>query len=1177
MRFSKLYLKAFGPFTERVINFDVPEASLHILYGPNEAGKSSLLRAIRAFLYGIQERTQDNFLYENTALRVGGVITDGAERPLAVMRRKARKLSLRQWNGKVGADCEGEALPDNAIPHLLGDIEEAQFSRLFGIDRDELIRGGQAILEGQGDVGESLFEAGSGLVGLRRLRDTLEAEAGELFAPRASKPLINSTLGEYEDAKRSAKDAAVRTDEWARRDEAYTTVLNALEANKSVISTKRLERERLARILRNLPMVARREECLKELANLSGVPDLALDFAEQRAAAVTGKANAERQRDEAQRKVADLEAQLGGITVPRGYIERGTLIQGVYSRLGTFQQAELEIPRLKVRQRNFLEEANTKFRDLGLAGGLAEAEKFRPKKGDQTKVRELIKEHSDLSGRNAELRRQETDMQADLEEAQHTLSTLIQPQDPGRLDEAVQAASVHADSERRFAELVSDIATRKEDLARKTRGLGDRAAVELRDLRPPSKATLQRLQQEADAILRDRNVVSSQLAQRRADLSARQAEKKKLEAGGTVPSEDELAKARDHRERGWKLVRQGYIERTADPEKLAKEYVPETGLPEAYEQAVHRADAFADGLRLDTERITKHAVTLERAAELSAAIAEDEAKLRDLDARQEKWREEWTGITSSLGVSIATVRELEEWLGERDGIVAGLGELEQRQREAEELQCALSAALEVLATEVSAHGVSVSGSDTFGALLAKARLLLANARRETAGYEDAKKAVDVLRGKLAGQRMRIEGLSAELAMWRSRWNAAVTGIGLAESVETEEAEARLALLEELFNAIDGAHRVEQELSEKQATLDRYSEEVSALAAALGVNRQGKSVGDLVADLFSQHQEAVKKAQRHEQVSKQLEGERQTLETAKDELDRKKKEMADLCGAAGVADVVELPAVEAKARRKREFQSEVSKIEKQLIEYNSTPLDRILEEAAAVDRDTLSVQIPGLEEEINGLESSRDTLAQQVRDAEVALKEVDGNEKAAVAAQRAQELLAKLRNATEDYARLKVSSFVVTRAIEAYRQKHQGPILKRASEYFATLTRGSFKRLEVDFGEDDHQVLVGVRGDGKQVSVEGMSEGTRDQLYLALRLAAIESHLETGSSIPVIVDDILVQFDDVRAKAAFEALGMLATRTQVLLLTHHEHLLPLAEQAVANGALVVHGLEMQIAV
>lgn len=1177
MKFAKLYLKAFGPYTERLIDFDASGGSLHIVYGPNEAGKSSLLRAIRALLYGIPERTQDNFLHDNTTLRVGGLITDGAGRQLAVVRRKARKQPLRQWNGKVGVDCEGGVLPDNAILEFLGGIEEAQFSKLFGIDRNELIQGGRAILEGHGDVGESLFEAGSGLVGLRRLRDALEAEAGELFAQRASKPLINATLGEYHDTKRAAKDAAVRTDEWTRRDEAYAAALNALEANKNALSEKRLERERLARILRNLPMIARREECAKDLADLSEVPDLAPDFAERRVAAVAAKANAERRFGEAQRKVAELEAELEGIKVPAGYVERGALIQGVYIHLGAFQQAELDIPGLEARQRSLLEEANANLLDLGLAVDLAGAEGLRPKKGDLVRVRGLIKEHSDLSGRIAELRRREIDLQAELETAEHALSARTQPQDPGRLDEAIQAASVHADSERRLAELVRDIAMRKEDLERNTRGLGDWTAIELRDLRPPSKATLQRLQQEADAISRERNVVNSQLAQKRADLASLQANRRKLEAGGPVPSEDELAKAREHRDRGWKLVRQGYIERTADPEKLGKGYVPDAGLPEAYEKAVERADAVANGLRLDTQRTTEHALALERIAQLSAAIAEDEAKLKDLGVRQDKWREEWTGVTGSLRVIIATVRELEEWLGERDGIVASLGELKQRQREAEDLQSALSAARERLAAEVGVYGVSISETDKFGALLAKARRHLETARREAVDYEEARRAPEGLRGELAGQRKRIQGLDAELVKWRSRWGAAVTAIGLVGSVEPGEAEARLALLEELFHAIDGAHRAAQELSVKQATVHRYSEEARSLATALGVNGQGKSVGDLVADLFSQHQEAVKKAQRREQVSKQLEDECQALENAKGEVDRKNKELADLCRVAGVVDVVELPAVEDKVRRKRELQSEASQIERQLTAQNSSPLDRILDEATVVDRDTLSVRVPSLEEEIKGLEASQITLAQQVRDAEVALNEVDGSAKAAEAAQRAQELLAKLRNATEDYARLKVSSFVIGRAIEAYRQKHQGPILKRASEYFLTLTRGSFKGLDVDFGEDDRQVLVGVRGDGKQLVVEGMSDGARDQLYLALRLAAIERHLETSPPIPIIVDDILVQFDDDRATAAFEALGMLAARTQVLLLTHHEHLLPLAQQAVTKGVLAVHRLNAPVAV
>ena len=95
MKFSKLYLKAFGPYTERLIDFDSSPGSLHIVYGPNEAGKSSMLRAIRALLYGIEEKTQDNFLHENSTLRVGGVLLAEENRRLAIMRRKGRKSTVR--------------------------------------------------------------------------------------------------------------------------------------------------------------------------------------------------------------------------------------------------------------------------------------------------------------------------------------------------------------------------------------------------------------------------------------------------------------------------------------------------------------------------------------------------------------------------------------------------------------------------------------------------------------------------------------------------------------------------------------------------------------------------------------------------------------------------------------------------------------------------------------------------------------------------------------------------------------------------------------------------------------------------------------------------------------------------------------------------------------------------
>ena len=84
----------------------------------------------------------------------------------------------------------------------------------------------------------------------------------------------------------------------------------------------------------------------------------------------------------------------------------------------------------------------------------------------------------------------------------------------------------------------------------------------------------------------------------------------------------------------------------------------------------------------------------------------------------------------------------------------------------------------------------------------------------------------------------------------------------------------------------------------------------------------------------------------------------------------------------------------------------------------------------------------------------------------------------------------------------------------------------------------------------------------------MSEGTRDQLYLALRLAALELHLARNVALPFVADDLLVNFDDRRAAAALGCLADLSEHTQVLYFTHHRHLLDLAREAVGGDLNVI---------
>ena len=146
------------------------------------------------------------------------------------------------------------------------------------------------------------------------------------------------------------------------------------------------------------------------------------------------------------------------------------------------------------------------------------------------------------------------------------------------------------------------------------------------------------------------------------------------------------------------------------------------------------------------------------------------------------------------------------------------------------------------------------------------------------------------------------------------------------------------------------------------------------------------------------------------------------------------------------------------------------------------------------------------------------------------------------------------------------------AIERYRDKSQGPVLSRASALFQQITGGSFEGVRAEFDGNGNPMLVGVRTRGAEiVAVDGMSDGTADQLYLALRLAGLEEYLAKNEPLPFIVDDILIKFDDTRAAAALQALAELSAKTQVIFFTHHRHLVKLAEDNVAASVLVKHNL------
>jgi uncharacterized protein YhaN len=176
MRLLELHLDRFGCFTDRRIAFR-PDAALTVIYGPNEAGKSTALAALADVLYGIEARSPFDFLHRYPDMRLGATIIGEDGKRFGFRRRKGNQNTL--------LDDADAPLAEDALAGFLGSVDRNLFLDAFGLNRDRLRAGAQRLIDGGGRVGESLLAAAPGLSSLVALRSQLAAEAESCFRPAA--------------------------------------------------------------------------------------------------------------------------------------------------------------------------------------------------------------------------------------------------------------------------------------------------------------------------------------------------------------------------------------------------------------------------------------------------------------------------------------------------------------------------------------------------------------------------------------------------------------------------------------------------------------------------------------------------------------------------------------------------------------------------------------------------------------------------------------------------------------------------------------------------------------------------------------------------------------------------------------------------------------------------------
>ncbi len=1135
MRFRSLSLERFGRFEDVVLTFD-PAAALHVVHGPNEAGKSTALRAITAFLFGIPAQTPDDFRHGYASMRVGAEITARDGRMARFTRRKGK--------GDTLLDPSGTSCPEQQLAALLGGAGLELFQTLFGLDQGSLRRGGKALQMVGGEVGASLFQAGSGVNDIRKLQKELDAKALAAFS-RSPASAFRSAKTEFEAARRACDEGSVQPQAWqalrSRRDEA--------EARLKELGQDRLENDaklrRVGRLLRTVPHLRDLQASHERFAELGPPPALPTDAEAQLQAATQARVRGEIVRESGMAALAKLDSELSELPQAAGLIAHAEAIRALGEKRIRSRAAEVD----RVRQQSEVVQAEGQIvrlaRELSLDGTATAALARVPGQLARKGARGLIADHARLDEKRQESQRRADQAAQDLGAARANLEAVPGGPAPHALADAIEAVRAEGPliAEHERARRAHGKAQERlhEAMARLSPWTGTAEALAATAV--PSPETIGRHSDAAKHAGDTAQARTRELADLTAQARAAAFEMQRLAHGRTMPTQAAIAAVRTERDAAL-----GALRRSIEAGKAS-------GAAEltALAALIQQADALADQRNERTADVTRFEQAEAQHAALQPLIqAADEAAnaaQQQQATTEAAWRAEWHG----LGFEPLLPGEMLAWRRERDEVLARLDAV----RIAEEH--ALTAAGRIAQARSSlldAHA-GLPGDAELPALLAAAAEAY---RTADAAQQRHKAAVDaVARAEALAAPTEPDRIAAEadLRRWQGEWDRCLVELSLVPGTTPGRAAAALDLWAEI-DAL-GAQRAAaaQRIAEMDALVAEFEAEAASLLHDLAPDlpETGAAIAQLAERLAQEEADAVRRTDLLRQKADAAE----TVAQAHREIAAAAAQLARLCADAGLDNPAALPGAIAQAAEHASATVSAARamaLAKQ--QGDGLGLDRLLAEADGAELEALHREKDILDDEQHAIQDQHTVWSATAMTARGELEALERGTDAAHHAQRARDAGAEMCNAAREHLRYKLASLLLTRGIEQFRNREQGPLLEQASRHFATLTGGQYRRLLAEEG-DDGPVFRAVPRIGRDLGVKELSEGTLDQLYFALRIAAVGQYASVTEPLPFIADDLLVNFDEERSGAAIDVLIGLGALAQPILFTHHEHVVALAER------------------
>ncbi|AJR26625.1 AAA family ATPase [Sphingomonadaceae bacterium G21617-S1] len=1139
MRFANLSLERYGHFEDCQLTFRAGPPDLHVIYGPNEAGKTTSMAAVSDLLFGFPARSPYNFIYDYSLLRVGAVLEDDGK-SLALRRKKGTGVTL--------LDADDRPLDEGALLAMLRGQTRETFGLSFSLNQEGLREGGRAMVEARNDLGRALFAAGSGLTGVSDELSKLESEADAIWGPRASaRRSFTLAQRDFETHSRAVRDQSLKPKAWLDAKSAVAAKQEDLTKAQRARDDVLAQLSRIERIRRIAPSIRLRADHLNALEEHAATIAISphREAAAERAIADADAAG--RAKATAEKLLAEAVEKIGVLDTDPLILAEAERIDELVTAAGAASKARNDQVRLEG--------------ELATAAGLVERLREEtetignpPTRIASSRLRELALQHvEDMSARRQideseeDLALRRASVKAEGKEAAGDLSAIIAAVDAAR---ALGAdADLRCVSAQRDAELAAS--SLQQALARLAPWAGD--AQTLFALPNITRAEIE----EARVALGD---IATEIAREieNATRARQEAAKLSLEmeqlSSGTAISAEEIAASRAARNEQWQPLRAHILAAAPLPS-------PEHSVM-AFEATITEADERSDLRFAAADESSRLADMAQRRAKLHLEADQGDARSLAAAKRAEMISTAWQQKLISSGYPAMDPARFLGWLADRDKVEAA----------AQHATLTTDAAKDIIARRGAARAelVKCLGTRegmTVGAELAPVLAVAEQIRSEGEKAAQRKQlekaaAMQIERDAeaLGRRRKRLEDAAATRA---EQWNLLLTEAGL--KLEIAGATATLDALDELRAAIARQSELQARIEGAAQEARDFEKEVTAVADALGI-APTIDVADRL-NLICARLTSARAAGNVAEALKETIASRTaeiSAETAK--IDVAMEALLPLMKETASTALGELSGAIERSRRARALRDAVTELELTITAAgDGKSLAELLDAVGEVDIDSLAAKTQTTTAELAERNEEVAAAAAAHGDARRVFASLETDaDPAADAASNAEQARAELGVLSDQFILKRAQAVTLRWAIEKYRERHQDPMLLRAGEIFSTLTTGRYAALRID-ADGATPRLLGLRDDGRTVvEIGAMSEGTADQLFLALRLAAVEQSVVAGVRLPFLADDLFVNFDDRRSEAGFQVLAELARSTQVLFFTHHPHLAAIARSVVGEA-------------